>query len=55
MFCREARFREKANKKMTDAGIAQYHPFMPVIFTKLTRKANYRNHRKIVIMAHRLS
>lgn len=39
----------KAKQKMTDAGIVHY-PFMPVLFTKLTRKANYRNHRKIVII-----
>lgn len=39
----------KAKQRLKDAGI-QYHPFMPVLFSKLARKANYRNHRKIVII-----
>lgn len=39
----------KAKQYMTRAGIVHY-PFMPVIFSNLTRKANYRNHRKIVII-----
>lgn len=39
----------KVLEKMTTAGI-QHHPFMPVLFSKLTRKANYRDHRKIIII-----
>ncbi len=38
-----------AKRRMTDAGI-DHHAFMPVIFSKFTRKANYRNHRKIVVV-----
>lgn len=38
-----------AKKRMTAAGI-QHHPFMPVIFSRFTRKANYRDHRKICIV-----
>ncbi len=38
-----------AKRRMTNAGIDHY-PFMPVLFSKFTRKANYRNHRKIVII-----
>lgn len=36
-------------KRMTTAGI-EYEAFMPVLFSKFTRKANYRNHRKIFII-----
>jgi len=43
----------EAKQKMTAAGIAHF-PFMPVIFSNLTRKANYRNHRKIVIVDGRI-
>ncbi|GAK97611.1 cardiolipin synthetase [Nonlabens tegetincola] len=35
--------------RMKDAGI-DYHSFMPVLFSDFTRKANYRNHRKICII-----
>ncbi|KQC33938.1 cardiolipin synthetase [Nonlabens sp. YIK11] len=38
-----------AKKRMTEAGIV-HHAFMPVIFSRFTRKANYRNHRKICIV-----
>jgi len=38
-----------AKQKMTDAGI-EHHAFMPVLFSRFTRKANYRDHRKIVIV-----
>lgn len=38
-----------AQKRMTAAGI-DHHAFMPVLFSRFTRKANYRNHRKIVII-----
>ncbi|MBF4983542.1 cardiolipin synthase [Nonlabens mediterrranea] len=36
-------------KRMTAAGI-EYEAFMPVLFSKFTRKANYRDHRKIFII-----
>lgn len=36
-------------KEMQSAGI-QVYPFLPVRFHKLTNKANYRNHRKIVVI-----
>ncbi|WP_124981305.1 cardiolipin synthase [Nonlabens xiamenensis] len=39
----------KAKKRMREAGI-EYYSFMPVIFSNFTRKANYRNHRKICII-----
>jgi len=39
----------KAKSRMTDAGI-EHHPFMPVLFSRFTRKANYRDHRKICIV-----
>ncbi len=39
----------KAKRRMTEAGILHY-PFMPVLFSRFTRKANYRDHRKIVIV-----
>jgi cardiolipin synthase len=38
-----------ARKRMTSAGIENF-PFMPVLFSRFTRKANYRNHRKICIV-----
>ncbi|TDN81255.1 cardiolipin synthase [Salegentibacter sp. 24] len=39
----------KAVKKMKSCGIEIY-PFMPVWFPNLTRKLNYRNHRKMAII-----
>lgn len=39
----------KLIKKMRDCGIA-IQPFMPVWFPNLTRKLNYRDHRKIVVI-----
>jgi cardiolipin synthase len=39
----------KAVKKMKSYGIEVY-PFMPVWFPNLTRKLNYRNHRKMAII-----
>jgi len=39
----------KAVKKMKSCGIEIY-PFMPVWFPNLTRKLNYRNHRKLAII-----
>lgn len=39
----------KSIEKMKNAGI-EIFPFMPVWFPNLTRKLNYRNHRKIVII-----
>lgn len=40
----------KASKeKMKHSGV-QFYPFMPVFFSSLTGKMNYRNHRKIVII-----
>lgn len=41
--------RNKTIKKMKAKGMEVY-PFMPVWFPNLTRKLNYRNHRKIVII-----
>jgi cardiolipin synthase len=38
-----------AKKRMTAAGI-DHHAFMPVLFSRFTRKANYRDHRKICIV-----
>lgn len=43
----------KAKKRMTAAGIEHY-PFMPVLFSRFTRKANYRDHRKICIVDGRI-
>lgn len=40
---------KKGKERMTAAGI-EHHPFMPVLFSRFTRKANYRNHRKICII-----
>ena len=36
-------------KKLKDSGIESY-PYMPVLFSRLAHKANYRNHRKIVVI-----
>jgi cardiolipin synthase len=36
-------------KKLKEAGVAAY-PYMPVLFSRLAHKANYRNHRKIVVI-----
>ena len=36
-------------KKLNQAGIECY-PYMPVLFSRLAYKANYRNHRKIVVI-----
>ena len=36
-------------ERMRDAGI-DVHPFMPVKFPAFTSKANYRNHRKLVVI-----
>lgn len=36
-------------QRMTAAGI-EHEAFMPVLFSKFTRKANYRNHRKIFVI-----
>ena len=37
------------HERMRNAGI-DIHPFMPVKFPKFTSKANYRNHRKIIVI-----
>lgn len=39
----------KMKRKITESGI-EHHPFMPVWFSSLTGKSNYRNHRKIAII-----
>lgn len=44
-----SRLSSKAVKKMKSYGIEVY-PFMPVWFPNLTRKLNYRNHRKMAII-----
>lgn len=36
-------------RELTDAGV-EFHAFMPVFFPYLTGKANFRNHRKIVVI-----
>ena len=36
-------------KKLNQAGVECY-PYMPVLFSRLAYKANYRNHRKIVVI-----
>lgn len=36
-------------KKLKEAGV-QIYPYMPVLFSRLAHKANYRNHRKIVVI-----
>ncbi|MCF7561374.1 cardiolipin synthase [Sabulilitoribacter multivorans] len=39
----------KMKSKLTNSGVL-HHPFMPVLFSGLTGKMNYRNHRKIAIV-----
>nr|WP_321247372.1 cardiolipin synthase [uncultured Psychroserpens sp.] len=39
----------KMKHQLDDSGVDHY-PFMPVIFSSLTGKSNYRNHRKIVVI-----
>lgn len=36
-------------KKLKESGVESY-PYMPVLFSRLAHKANYRNHRKIVVI-----
>ena len=36
-------------KRLEDSGVECY-PYMPVLFSRLAHKANYRNHRKIVVI-----
>ncbi|MCM1031745.1 MAG: cardiolipin synthase [Oscillibacter sp.] len=40
---------KKYRQEMRDAGI-QIYPFLPVRFHKIANKANYRNHRKIIVI-----
>ena len=40
---------KKAKKKMISSGL-EFYPFMPVLYSNLAGKTNYRNHRKIVII-----
>ncbi len=40
---------KKYKTKLTDCGV-DHHAFMPVAFSKLTSKLNYRDHRKIVVI-----
>lgn len=44
----------KSISNMKEAGI-KIHSFMPVLFSRFTRKANYRNHRKIAIIDGRIA
>ncbi len=44
-----SRISSKLKKKLTDSGV-EHAPFMPVLFSSLTGKSNYRNHRKIAII-----
>ncbi len=39
----------KLKQKLNDCGV-EHAPFMPVLFSSLTGKSNYRNHRKIAII-----
>ncbi|WCO00629.1 cardiolipin synthase [Psychroserpens ponticola] len=39
----------KMKQKLHESGV-EYVPFMPVLFSSLTGKSNYRNHRKIAII-----
>ncbi|MEM5564436.1 cardiolipin synthase [Psychroserpens sp. AS72] len=39
----------KMKRQLNDSGVLHY-PFMPVVFSSLTGKSNYRNHRKIVVI-----
>ena len=41
--------KRKSLKKLKDSGVECY-PYMPVLFSRLAHKANYRNHRKIVVI-----
>jgi cardiolipin synthase len=38
-----------SKEEMKQSGV-QFYPFMPVLFSSLTGKMNYRNHRKIVVI-----
>jgi len=44
-----SRIASKLKRKLTDSGV-KHEPFMPVIFSSLTGKSNFRNHRKIAII-----
>ncbi|APY11757.1 cardiolipin synthase [Seonamhaeicola sp. S2-3] len=44
---------KKVKQKLTNSGVHHY-PFMPVFFSTLTGKMNYRNHRKIVVIDGRI-
>ncbi len=44
-----SRLSSKMKQRLDDHGIQQF-PFMPVLFSSLTGKSNYRNHRKIVVI-----
>lgn len=39
----------KMKRNLSDSGV-KHHAFMPVLFSRLTGKMNYRNHRKIAIL-----
>lgn len=39
-----------AMKRQLDESGVEHYPFMPVLFSSLTGKSNYRNHRKIAII-----
>ena len=39
----------KLKRKLNDCGV-EHAPFMPVLFSSLTGKSNYRNHRKIAVI-----
>lgn len=39
----------QGKRRMKEAGV-EFFPFMPVRFSNLTRKANFRNHRKICVI-----
>lgn len=43
------KFSGRSVERLKEAGVEVY-PFMPVIFPRFTSKANYRNHRKIVVV-----
>lgn len=44
-----SRISNKLKRKLSSSGV-KHEPFMPVIFSSLTGKSNFRNHRKIVII-----
>jgi cardiolipin synthase len=44
-----SRISAKNKRRLTKAGVAHF-PFMPVLFSGLTGKMNYRDHRKIIII-----